>query len=162
MSSKLMIGWSSRDVTPDKPVNLCGQFHLRITSTVMDPVTVTALAVSSGKDEENSFIWVSCDSALIPDNVLEISRRKLRNLVSDFPVRNLVLNATHTHTAPDLMGLGVWYPPVPEGVMRPEEYIEFFTDRVAEAAAESWKKRKHGFIAWGIGYAWGVKKKPLF
>ena len=47
MSGKsILVGWSSRDVTPDKPVNLRGQFHMRIASTVKDPVTVTALALS--------------------------------------------------------------------------------------------------------------------
>jgi hypothetical protein len=152
-AKKILIGWSSRDVTPDKPVNLCGQFHMRIARTVKDPVTVTALSISTegGNDAESSFIWVSSDTALITDSVLEMSRRKLGKLAKGFPVENLVINATHTHTAPDL-DLG-WYPPVPEGVMKPQEYVEFFADRIAEAAAESWKKRKHGFIAWGMGYA---------
>ncbi len=152
-SGKILIGWSSRDVTPDKPVNLCGQFHMRIARTVKDPVTVTALAVSTegGKDAESSFIWVSCDTVGISDSVLEMSRSKLGKLAKDFPVGNLVLNATHTHTAPDLYG--AWYPPVPKGVMTPGEYAEFFAERIAAAAAESWKKRKHGFISWGIGFA---------
>jgi hypothetical protein len=152
-SEKILIGWSSRDVTPDKPVNLRGQFHMRITGAVKDPVTVTALAVSAegGNDTESSFIWVSCDTVAIPDSVLEMSRVKLGKLVKDFPLGNLVLNATHTHTAPE--SGGSWHPPVPKGVMKSEEYAEFFTDKVAEAAAESWKKRKHGFLSWGIGYA---------
>lgn len=152
-SEKILIGWSSRDVTPDKPVNLCGQFHMRIARTVKDPVTVTALALSAegGNVPESSFIWVSCDTVGISDSVLEMSRSKLRKLAKDFPVGNLLLNATHTHTAPDLYG--AWYPPVPKGVMKPQEYAEFFADRIAEAAAESWEKRKHGFIAWGMGYA---------
>ncbi|HBC89137.1 MAG TPA: hypothetical protein DCZ94_19535 [Lentisphaeria bacterium] len=153
MKDKLLIGWSSRDVTPDKPVNLRGQFHMRIAHTVKDPVTVTSLAVSAEncKNAEESVIWVSCDTVAIPDSVLEMSRKKLGRLVKDFPVGNLVLNATHTHTAPETGGS--WHPPVPKGVMKSEEYAEFFTDKVAEAAAESWKSRKHGFIAWGLGYA---------
>ena len=152
-SGKILIGWSSRDVTPEKPVNLRGQFHMRIARTVKDPVTVTALAVSTekSKDAESSFIWVSCDTVAIPDSVLEMSRKKLGKLAKGFPVKNLVLNATHTHTAPE--SGGSWHPPVPRGVMKSEEYAEFFTDKVAEAAAESWKKRKHGFISWGMGYA---------
>ena len=153
MNKDLLIGWSSRDVTPDKPVNLRGQFHIRIARTVKDPVTVTALAVSAegGNDANSSFIWVSCDTVAIPDSVLEMSRRKLKELAKDFPVQNIIINATHTHTAPD--SDGGWYPPVPEGVMKPKEYAEFISGRIAEAAAESWKKRKRGFISWGMGYA---------
>ena len=153
MDSKIFIGWSSRDVTPGRPVNLRGQFHMRIARTVKDPVTVTALAVSAkgANGAKSSFIWVSCDTVGIPDSVLEMSRKKLKKLVKDFPIGNLILNATHTHTAPE--SGGSWHPPVPKGVMTSEEYAEFFTDKVAEAAAESWEGRRHGFIAWGIGYA---------
>ena len=153
MSSKLLIGWSAKDVTPKKPASLWGQFHIRIADSVKDPITVTALAMSTegGKDEESSFIWISCDIVAIPDSVLEMSRNKLRKMVKDFPVKNLVLNAIHTHTAPALSG--TWHASVPKGVMTSEEFAEFLTDRIAEAAAESWKNRKHGFIAYGMGYA---------
>jgi hypothetical protein len=152
-SKKILIGWASRDVTPDKPVNLRGQLPMRIARAVKDPVTVTALAVSleGVKDVESSFIWVSCDTATIPDSVLEMSRSKLGKLAKDFPVKNLILNATHTHTAPE--SGGSQHPPVPKGVMKSEEYAEFFTDKVAESASEAWKNRKHGFISWGMGYA---------
>ena len=102
MSSKILIGWSSRDVTPDKPVNLCGQFHMRITEKVRDPVIVTALAISAEREDvSNSFIWVACDTVSIADELLESSRIKLGKKLKDFPVKNLVLSATHTHTAPD-------------------------------------------------------------
>jgi hypothetical protein len=153
MKGKLAIGWASRDVTPDRPVNLRGQFHMRITDKVRDPVTVTALAVSAGegKARDASFIWVSCDTVGIPDSVLAKSRAKLRTLAADFPAKNLILNATHTHTAPDPDG--GWSPPVPPGTMTPAEYADFLTDRIAEAAAASWRNRQPGFLAWGMGYA---------
>jgi hypothetical protein len=149
----ILIGWASRDITPNQPVNLCGQFHTRITAVIKDPVTVTALAVSTedNGDTASSFIWVSCDTCIIPNAVIDVARQKLKRLANDFPVGNLILNATHTHTAPQIGDF--WYPPAPEGAMTQEEYTEFFTDKVAEAAAESWKNRKHGFIAYGMGYA---------
>ncbi len=145
-----MIGWASRDVTPSRPVNLRGQFHARITAKVLDPVTVTALAVSSGRGGD-PFIWVSCDSVAVPLKTLQSARRKLAELAPGFPAEKLIINATHTHDAPDLDG--GWYPPVPAGVMTPAEYSEFFAERVAEAAAESWKGREPGFVAWAMSYA---------
>ena len=54
----LLIGWASRDITPDRPVNLCGQFHMRISKEVLDPVTATALSITSGTE---ALVWVSCD-----------------------------------------------------------------------------------------------------
>ena len=144
----VMIGWATRDITPDRPVSLCGQFHMRISKGVQDPVTITALSVSSGDD---AFIWVSCDLALIPQAVLAKSRAKLKKRIPKFPSKKLVMNATHTHTAPDPFGL--WYPDPPPGVMTPAEYGEFLSDRVADAAAESWRARKPGAVSWGCGYA---------
>ena len=42
-ASPLRIGWSGRDVTPERPVALRGQFHVRVSGRVNDPLTVTAL-----------------------------------------------------------------------------------------------------------------------
>lgn len=154
MASKLLIGWASKDITPDKPTSLWGQFYIRIAKTAKDPLTVTALSISTkeGKNENSSFIWISCDLVAIPKKVLELSRNKLGKLVKDFPVKNLVLNAIHTHTAPVLSGS--WHSSsVLDGVITVEEYAEFLTDKIAEAAAESWKNRKPGAVAWGMGYA---------
>ncbi|MEI7437382.1 MAG: hypothetical protein WCL16_11335 [bacterium] len=147
-ANRVLIGWAGRDITPDRPVNLLGQFHLRISKGVQDPVTITALSVASGAE---AFIWVSCDLCEVSVGVLEQCREKLKRKLPEFPPEKLIINTTHTHTAPDLPGF--WYPPVPSGVMTPAEYSDFFSDRVADAAAESWKARKPGAVAWGYGYA---------
>jgi hypothetical protein len=150
-NTRLLVGWSSRNVTPDKPVNLRGQFYMRIARAAKDPVTVTALALSAGKSPDACFIWVSCDTVAIPDKVYAQCRANLKTLIRDFPAQNLIISATHTHTAPDPDG--GWYPPVPPGVITPDEYAALFSDRIAAAAAAAWKNRKPGFLAWGMGYA---------
>ena len=40
--SKLFIGWSEVDITPDKKISLAGQFAERISQYVEKPLTVTA------------------------------------------------------------------------------------------------------------------------
>lgn len=147
ISSKLLIGWASRDITPEQPVNLHGQFHMRISQGVLDPVTVTALSISAG---EEALVWVSCDLVYVPMTVLAKCREKLKEKLPEFPAEKLVMNATHTHTAPDLGG---WYPPAPAGVMTPTEYVEFLSDRVTAAVVESWLSRKPGAVSWGLGQA---------
>ncbi len=151
MKDKILIGWAVRNVTPGKPVNLSGQFDTRITDKIRDPVIVTALAVSNKSgNHTNSFIWVGCDSLAIPDQVLKLSRKIIGEKMSDFPLKNLILNATHTHTAPD-NGIG-WYPYLPEGVFASDEYASFLADQIAEASMESWKNIRPGFVAWGMSY----------
>ena len=38
--NELKLGWASRDVSTTKPVNIPGQFHMRISQGIIDPVTV--------------------------------------------------------------------------------------------------------------------------
>lgn len=144
----LRIGWALEDVTPDKPVSLCGQFYMRISQSVKDPLTLTALSVSTDKDV---FIWVSCDMPLITEDIMIRSRAGLKQNIPDFPSEKLIINATHTHTAPDIWG--EWYPPVPEGVMGTEEYKDFLIKKIVSAASKSWIDRKPGSLSWGYSYA---------
>ena len=35
----LSIGWASADISTEKPINLLGQFYMRISTGVLDPIT---------------------------------------------------------------------------------------------------------------------------
>jgi hypothetical protein len=153
----LHAGWASADISPQKPVNLVGQYEKRIARTARDPLTATALALETLGDPGpgDQAILVSCDIITIPRKALELVREKLKPRVPDFDVRKLVLNATHTHTAPGLVETS--YKPYDTSddpaVMRPSEYAELFADRVAQAAAEAWTGRKPAGMSWGLGFA---------
>lgn len=154
--SDILIGWGSRDITPKGKVNLAGQFAMRITEKIRDPITVTALAVSS-RNTNDSFIFVSCDVATINASLLEESRKIIREKSKDFPVDKLVLNSTHTHTSSDIReGLNdynVLTAHEAEGLLRPEENLKFISGKIADAAIESWNNRRSGKLAWGLSYA---------
>jgi hypothetical protein len=40
-----------------------------------------------------------------------------------------------------------------EGVIQPNEYIDFFAQRVAEAIAQAWKSKQPGKVGWGMAHA---------
>lgn len=147
----LQIGWASKNVTPDRPVNLQGQFKMRISKGVKDPVMVTVLALTSGASADNTVVFVSCDSVSVPENVFRQCCAAISRLAPDLDTSRIVLNATHTHTAPGLSE--GHYPPVPSGVMTATEYAEFFAGRAAEAVREAWENRKPGGISFGLGTA---------
>ena len=150
-NNNLSIGWASRDVTPDRSVNLRGQFHMRISNGIMDPITITALAISSEDSSSDSVIFVSCDTALISNALANQCRAAVRAKDPAIDINKIILNATHTHTAPQADER--LYPPVPAGVMTAEEYAKLFVGRVAEAVVEAWNGRKPGGISWGLGTA---------
>ncbi|MBU4428397.1 MAG: hypothetical protein KKE37_03465, partial [Verrucomicrobia bacterium] len=97
-------------------------------------------------------IFVSCDAPYVPSAIYDRCRAAVRAEVPEIDLKIIIMNGTHTHTAPQIIN-NIFYPPVPAGVMTPEEYAELFVGRVAEAVAEAWNGRKPGGISWGLGTA---------
>ena len=152
-SGELYVGAATVSITPDLPVALSGQMHLRISQKVESPVTATALAVETRRGSEllEQAIMVACDLVAIREGVLEKVREKLKLKLPDFDVNKLFLSATHTHTAPE-MTEGRYDLPK-DGVMHPAAYVEFLAEQVATAAADAWNTRTAAGAGWGLGHA---------
>lgn len=144
--SEVKAGWSRRDITPPLPVGLCGQFHVRVATTILDPLTLTALALST---DEDAVIWVSCDLVDLPSDFHGYCRERLTARLPDFDVSKLVISATHTHTAPYLSPL--WHAGAfPPGVPEPRAYFEQAADALVSAAVEAWQNRAPAVSVMGM------------
>lgn len=148
MDSTIQVGWASRDISVDKPVGVRGQFYLRVSEGVNDPVTVTALAVSN---KDDAVIFLSCDIVIIWSFLVRKVRAKVRGVDPSIPVRKIIMNATHTHEGGDLYEGEDDFESLPR--ISGKEYSEFFSDMAAEAVVEAWRKRKPGGVSWGYGFA---------
>jgi hypothetical protein len=89
-----------------------------------------------------------------------VIQEKLRQLLTtrlpDFDTDKLLLNATHTHTAPGFLdgAFGGLYDVSNDGsVMKASEYADFFLERVAQVAIEAWKARERAGMSWALGHA---------
>lgn len=157
----LRIGWAATDITPDEPVMLSGQFHARVSEGVMDPVTATALALESPRDDSR-LVMVSCDLSTMHDSVRDGVREYLRRELPELDPMAVLLFATHTHTGP-VTQVSERYrpdPPLirhPYGVeldaMNPLEYVKWATARIGDAVVRAWQGRAPGGIAYGLGHA---------
>jgi len=149
----MKIGWGSCDVTPDRPTNLRGQFYVRIAEGVNDPLTATALAIEGTAPDgtPDQAVIVSCDRVGILASLQQAVRDAVAPRAPDMDVMKLFLHATHTHDAPG-MTQGRYPPQGPE-VMKPEEYAEFFTSRVADMIVQAWQDRRPGGISRAFGHA---------
>ncbi len=101
MNAEVCVGWASADLTPGQPVQVAGQFHMRVSEGVLDPVTATALALS-GSGAGGGVVLVSCDLAVISDSLRDAVRAGVRERIPDLDPLSIILNATHTHTAPEV------------------------------------------------------------
>lgn len=138
----LRLGWAGRDITPDRPALLQGQMHRRVAHEALDPLTVTALAVEGGAPGDGA-ILISCDLAMICDELQDAVRRRLGGRLGSLPPEKVFLNATHTHTS--LVMREVWYGATGPEVLSSAECTERVAERAAEAAMEAWENRApHG------------------
>ncbi len=163
-SANLKIGWAQADITPDKPVLISGQFHARVSEGILDPITATILAIESGNDGSSEKVFlISCDLVGISDGTRDDSENNLRNsirkeITAKLPevfADKIVINATHTHTAPychtatssqELYGVEL-------DVMSPAECIQYISEKIGEAAKKAWNSREPGGISYGLGQA---------
>ena len=144
---RVLVGWASVDITPDRPVALAGQMHTRISKSVHDPLTATALALETPSDQA---VMISVDF-VGHGGILEPVRERVKTRLRDFDSGKLLLHGTHTHTAPETQE-GTYVLPA-EGVMPIAEYREFLIARLADAAVRAWENRKPGGVSWGLGFA---------
>ena len=147
---KLKFGWSAHTYSEDKPVILCGQFHARVSQGIHDPLMINALAIDDGKD---SVVFVSADAAIIYNKAIEVIREKVTKRIPDFDAMKIVMNATHTHTAPDMHG-GYGLPYCEDaGITDWHETFDHFADVATDGICEAWQNRAYGSYAYGYGYA---------
>ncbi|MFA7185513.1 MAG: hypothetical protein WC082_11500, partial [Victivallales bacterium] len=145
----LKTGWASRDISTSEPVGIRGQLYLRISQKLLDPLSVTALAVDNGKD---AVIFLSMDNLCLPKHIKGAISGAVTKLAPEIPVRKIFMNVTHSHTTGDLFRSQQGFP---KDVLRMpgRKYADFFVRRAAEAVVEAWRKRTAGGVAWGYGYA---------
>jgi len=158
MDNSIRIGWSQKDITPNRPVSLRGQFNLRVATRVQDPLTLTALALESGDDYA---VIVSVDTCGVGPDVLASARAELAERLPALDGRKLIVSATHTHTAPSAGAAGLHrdagyldalrsrYP----DFMSTAEYTLLLVEALVSAVCEAWESRAEGQLAWGYSHA---------
>lgn len=132
----IKIGWASTDITPIKPVQLIGQYDERISQGVHGSLYATAMAIESASGDMQA-IMVSIEAVAVAWNLQKNLRNLLFGRIPGFNLKNLIINATHTHTAP--------YPftspdrSQPAGMMTGDEYRnQILLPRLADVVVASW------------------------
>ncbi len=111
-----------------------------------DPLTATAPALDNGNDQA---AMVSLDLISVSQKLMEGVRERLKTTLPELDARNLLLNATHTRTAPDVDGAYE----IPAGVMTSAEYFDFLADSVTDTAVRAWRARRPAGVSWALGHA---------
>lgn len=154
-TGQLHAGAATISITPNERVALAGQMHTRISASVESPCLAVALAMETqheGKSIDQA-IFVSCDLVSLKGagKLYQDLRDQLKGKLPDEALSKIVLNGTHTHTAP-VIEIGSYE--IPEsGVMHPKEYREFLLNQLSTVILDAWNKREPAEVAWGLGQA---------
>lgn len=95
----LRVGISVADITPPEGFPMAGYYHERLADGALDPLKAKAIVLRDGK---TAAALVVCDLIGIATDL----SREVRRAASEktgIPVANIVIAATHSHTAPDYM-----------------------------------------------------------
>ncbi len=145
-SAELQVGTASVDITPNKAVALWGQFGMRLSTKPETPLTANVVALQSG---DVSTIFVSLDLLQLPEVFVKAVRDAVAKNDDSIDVENIVLTATHTHTAPVLRP-GTPGIPVNQETMTVEETIAYLSDKISDGIVAARKSLAPGKISYGL------------
>ena len=128
----MKLGYARVDITPTEPVPLAGYGNtsMRISNHILSPLCSACAAITD--DTGNTALLFHNDLTCIPARFSD-SLREMLCAATGVPFENIMLHATHTHSAPDLGNKAE--PGIPA-------YLELLKSKLTEAAAAAMADRK--------------------
>ena len=136
MDKNLFYGIGRRCINPQVPVSLAGYFNIRMWEKVADDIEVRALVLKQGK--KYSAI-VQFDLVTASPELLEAFYRETADLKA-LSRKNMIVTATHSHTAPAVANRPGSHP----------DYPPFAARKAAEALREALEHMRAGELFSGI------------
>jgi neutral ceramidase len=136
----LRAGAYAQDVTPEKfPISVNGGMADRKATAANDPLHARCLVLDDGKTK---VALVVVDSCMIP-RAIHDAAKELASKKTGIPVANILISATHTHTAPTL---GSVFQSDPD-----EEYVKFLIQKIALGIEKAHANLAPAKLAAGVG-----------
>jgi len=136
--AQLQAGAAVADITPKKlPVIINGGFVERYSDQITDALHVRCLVLSDG---ETRIVIAIADSCMIPRDVCDRVKKLAAN-ETGIPANQMLIAATHTHSAPSLMDYCL-------GSRRDKTYTEFFVENVARCIVQADANRLPAEAGW--------------
>jgi len=137
----LKAGFGRADITPPLGIGLAGYYVARQAETVLDPLTVSALALEAG---EARVLLISMDNLHANAKALDPIRREISRCTG-VGFEAIFISATHIHTGPWLTVEGT--------TELTQAYFPFVLERMCEAALLAVADLKPARMGWAVGSA---------
>lgn len=135
--AELRAGTALVDITPEKwPLPMRGAFHPGLADSAADPLHVRALVLDDGT---TAIALALVDSCMVHRDVLD-SAKELAVRATGIPAANMMVSATHTHSAP--------FANARHGTPEELAYQEQLRNGIADAIREAAANRQTAKIGW--------------
>lgn len=141
----LRVGIATTDITPPVGFPIAGYYHERLADGELDPLRAKAIVFREGS---TSAALVVCDLIGIATDLSREVRQRA-SAKTGIPAANIVISATHSHTAPDYMKeLYLHLGNAPQDPAR-KAYIAKLIDGIAESIAKAHAAAKPAALEFG-------------
>jgi hypothetical protein len=146
---ELRAGAAAVDITPAVwPLPLIGSFSFRPAESAHDPLHVRAIAFDDGGTQ---LAIAVVDSCYVHRDVLDDAKERASKRTG-IPTSNMLVSATHTHSAPPSKPRGAYHVPGGEDLKGNEEkYSEQLRAGIADAISQAYEGRVVAEVGWGAG-----------
>jgi len=137
MSNELDYGIGRRTINPQMPISLAGYFNVRMWRKVLDDIEVRVLVL---KQHEQYCALVQFDLVTVSQELADAFYKEISD-VKELACRNMIVTATHSHTAPEVRTTNPGCHP---------DYIPFAAKRAAEALRQALGGMARGEVFGGL------------
>ena len=145
MPGRLRAGAARASINPPPGIRTMG-FSSRVgfVESVAEDLTATSLVLAN---DETTLAVVALDVCLLPIARADVLRRRVGEAIGA-PAANVLVNFSHTHSAPAFPG---WQPEPPDQLRLQEEYWELLTERTVASAIGAREALRPARVAAGWG-----------
>jgi hypothetical protein len=136
MQEELFYGIGRSCINPQMPISLAGYFNVRMWDGVLDDIEVRALVLNQARQY---CAIVQFDLVTVSQELAEAFYEEIADL-KELSKRNVIITATHSHTAPVLRANFPGSHP---------DYVPFAAKKAAEAVREALDKMRQGELFTG-------------
>ncbi len=138
-SASFKAGAATRTITPKIGYSINGNMQDVTVRNVHDDIHARAIVLDDGHTQLG---FVVLDLCMVYRETLDKAKKRASEFTG-IPVENMMMSATHTHSAGTACGV-FQSDPTPE-------YQEFLVERAADALIRAYENRVPAKIAWGVG-----------
>jgi hypothetical protein len=144
MNQHLTAGWAEADITPEgRVVALAGQYYPRVATELHSRLKATVLVLEQAG---GCSAFAALDVVGVPADMAQRLSRAIAAAVAPLSPDRVIINATHTHTAPALSQARRW-PPVPPQAITGDQFLTLLETALVAAARQAWDGRQPAGVA---------------